>query len=107
MCERATAVLKISILDTTNHRRLMLEGRLVAPWTDTLKNAYEEAKADLGGRELVVDLRCLTAISEDGEKVLLDLLDEGIKFHSSGVFTKLVMKQLGRKTSHDFREKKK
>jgi hypothetical protein len=107
MCERATPLLKISILDTTNHRRLLLEGQLVAPWTDTLKNAYEEAKADLRDRELVVDLRCLTAISEDGEKVLLDLLGKGIRFRSSGVFTKLVMKKLSRKTGHIIPEKKK
>jgi anti-anti-sigma regulatory factor len=99
-------MLKISKRDSTNHRRLMLEGQLVAPWTATLKSACEEAKADLSNRELVIDLRCVTAISEDGEQVLLELLSEGIKFRSSGVFTKLVMKQLGRKTCHIFPEKK-
>lgn len=90
-------MLKISIVDTPSHRRLMLEGRLVSPWTVELKSACEKARADLRNRELVIDLRCLTAISEEGEKVLLELLNLGVKFRSTGVFTKLVMKQLSRK----------
>jgi len=70
-------VLKISILDTPSQRRLTLEGRLIAPWAAELN---------------------LTAISEDGENALLELLREGIKFCSSGVFTKHVLKQLARST---------
>lgn len=100
-------MLKISILDSVHRRRLMLEGRLVAPWTATLKSVCEQAKADLGNRELVIDLKCVTAISEDGEKVLLELLREGITCRSSGVFTKLVMKQLGRKACQICPEKTK
>jgi hypothetical protein len=84
----------------------MLEGRLVDPWTVELKSTCEKAKADLRNRELVIDLRCLTAISEEGEKVLLELLSEGVKFRSSGVFTKLVMKQLSKKNRHISQEKK-
>jgi hypothetical protein len=96
--ERATAVLKISILDTPNERRLMLEGRLIAPWTAELRNAWKAAQADLHDRELVIDLKILTAISEDGENSLLELLREGIKIRCSGVFTKHVLKQLTRRT---------
>ena len=99
-------MLKISVLDTPSHRWLRLEGRLVVPWTVELKRAVEEAKTNLRDRELVVDLRCLTAISEEGEVVLLELLSAGVKFRSTGVFTKLVMKQLSRKSSHLSEEKK-
>jgi anti-anti-sigma regulatory factor len=101
MCERATPVLKISIVDTPNHRRLTLEGRLVAPWTVELKRTCQEAKSNLQNRELVIDLRCLTAISEDGEKVLHELLSQGIRFRCFGVFTKLVMKQLSDKNCQE------
>jgi hypothetical protein len=71
-----------------------------------LKSACEEAKADLRNRELVIDLRCLTATSEEGEKVLLELLSEGVKFRSSGVFMKLAMKQLSQKNRRYSQEKK-
>lgn len=96
-------MLKISILDTPKHRRLTLEGRLVAPWTLELKSAFEEAKTDLQNRALVIDLRCLTAISEEGEEVLRELLSEGVRFRSSGVFTKLVMKQLSHQNCQEMK----
>jgi len=104
--ERATAVLKISILDTANRRRLMLEGRLIAPWAAELRTACKAAQADLHDRELVIDLKNLTAISEDGESALLELLSEQIKFCASGVFTKHVLKQLARRTRQNDKETK-
>src|SRR5689334_9228278 len=78
----AKAMLKISILDTPSHRRLVVEGKLIAPWAAELRSAWREAAADLTGRELVIDVKDLTAISEDGENVLLELMKEGIKFRS-------------------------
>jgi anti-anti-sigma regulatory factor len=99
-------VLKISIVDTPTHRRLLLEGQLVDPWTVELKSTCEEAKANLQTRKLVIDLRCLTAISQEGEEVLLQLLSEGIKFQASGAFTKFVMKQLSQKQRNLPQEKK-
>jgi hypothetical protein len=39
----------------------------------------------------------LSAISQEGENVLLELLSEGIKFRCHGVFTKLILRQLVRR----------
>ena len=97
-------MLKISILDTPNQRRLLLEGRLIAPWVAELRRTCKAVQADLHDRELVVDLKCLTAISEDGEDALLEMLSEGIKFHCSGVFTKHVLKLLARRTRQNRKE---
>jgi hypothetical protein len=91
---RAKAVLKISILDTLSHRRLVVEGKLVAPWAALLRSVWQKATADLNGRELVIDLEGLTAITEDGESILLELMQEGASFRSSGVFTKQVLERL-------------
>jgi hypothetical protein len=54
----------------------------------------------------MIDLRCLTATSQEGEEVLLQLLSEAVKFHASGAFTKLVMKQLSQKQRNVSQEKK-
>ena len=90
-------MLKISILNTPSYRRLVIEGKLVDPWASVLTTVWRQATADLNGRELVIDVKCLTAISEDGEQVLLELMKEGARFRSSGVFTKQVLKRVGRK----------
>ena len=99
-------MLKISILDAPTHRRLVVEGKLIAPWAAELRSAWRNATADRNGRELVIDVKCVTAISEDGENVLLELMKEGASFRSSGVFTKHVLKRLARKIHKNIREEK-
>jgi hypothetical protein len=99
-------MLKISILDTPSHRRLVIEGKLIAPWAAELRSVWREARADLSGRELVIDVKGLTAITEDGENVLLELMKEGVRFRSSGVFTKQVLKRLARKNRRNVQEEK-
>lgn len=94
----------ISIVEASNQRRLVLEGRLIAPWADELKTTCEKAMVDLQGRELVVDMKNVTTISQEGENVLLQLMNRGIKFHSDGVFTKHVMKQLARRAGKTLQE---
>ena len=91
-------MLKISIRETPGCRRLVVEGKLIAPWAAELGTVWREAAADLHGRQLVIDLKNLTHFSEDGEAVLLQLIKAGARFRCSGVFTKHVMKRLADET---------
>jgi hypothetical protein len=50
---------------------LIKEGGLLAPWVTELRTACEKSRANLQNRELVIDLKNLTAISQEGENVLL------------------------------------
>jgi len=50
-------MLKITVVDDASRRRLIVEGKLIAPWAAELATAYQTAKADLQNRELIVDLR--------------------------------------------------
>jgi hypothetical protein len=90
-------MLKISILDTPNQRRLLVEGKLIGPWTTELASVWRQATGDLNARALIIDVKGLTAITEDGENVLLELMKEGASFRSSGVFTKQILKRIARK----------
>jgi hypothetical protein len=94
-------MLKISLIDGVRRRRLILEGKLMAPWAVELRRACEEAKADLRDRELIVEMKHVTTISQEGENVIVDLLNGGIKFRCDGVFTKHVLKQLTRRTNRN------
>jgi anti-anti-sigma regulatory factor len=91
-------MLKISIIENDHKRQLVLEGKLVAPWTNELKNIGQEAALDRDHRELVIDLRGVTALSAEGEDVLLALADQGARIRVSGVFMRQVMKQLTRRS---------
>jgi hypothetical protein len=67
-------MLKISILDTPSQRQLVIEGKLIGPWAAELASVWPQATADLNGRALIIDVKGLTAITEDGENVLLELM---------------------------------
>jgi hypothetical protein len=90
-------MLKISILDTPSERQLLIEGKLVGPWASELARVWRQATTDLNGRALIIDVKGLTTIAEDGENVLLELMKDGASFRSSGVFTKQILKRMARK----------
>jgi hypothetical protein len=89
-------MLKISVINGPRQRRLLVEGILVEPWVAELLSEYTRAKEHLDGRELVIDVTNLSAISAAGEEALLELIDDHARFHC-GVFTKQVLRQLASK----------
>ena len=90
-------MLKISLVDGQRQRRLVVEGTLVAPWASELAIACEKARDELGGRELIVDLRGLTGIGPEAERVLLQLMKNKTKLRC-GVFVRELLRQLVRST---------
>ena len=92
-------MLKISAKDGKTGRRLVLEGKLIAPWTsEVVETASQNNRSD---RELVIDLRGVTDISADGEEALYGLMVRGAKFRGAGVFLKQVLKQLAQRGRRD------
>lgn len=90
-------MLKISVHHTDSQCRLVLEGRVTTPWTVELKVAWTKALGKLEGREMVIDLQNVTAISEEGEELLYQVMKAGARFHCSGVLTKHVIHELTRR----------
>ena len=88
---------KISIVETPYQRRLILEGKLVSPWTTEVASAWRDAAEQLEGRKLIVDLTNVTMISREGEDALFELMRDGAKFSCGDVLTKHVVKQLARR----------
>src|SRR5439155_1105634 len=95
--QRENSMLKISLVEGRKQRWLVVEGKLVAPWSDELKAACERAGSGLNGRELVIDLKNVTTISQQGENLLLELMKRRVKCRGCGVFTNEIVKQVARK----------
>jgi len=89
-------MLKISVVEGPRRCRLVLEGMLIEPWVAEVISEYTKAKGHLDGRELIIDITNLSAVSPAGESALLVLLDDNAKFQS-GVYMKEVLKQLASK----------
>jgi endonuclease III-like uncharacterized protein len=96
-------MLKITVIEGQRQRRVIVEGKLIGLWTAELTSAYQRARTDLQNRELIVDLRGLTAIGPEGADVLLQLIREKVKF-VCGVYTKEVLRQLGLKARDNSQE---
>jgi hypothetical protein len=92
-------MLRISLIDSPRRRRLIVEGKLIAPWAAELRNACQQASLDLRGRELIVEMKHITRISQEGENVVLDLINRGTKVRGNGVFTEHLLKELTRRTA--------
>jgi hypothetical protein len=90
-------MLKISLIDSPRQRRVLVEGKLIASWAAELRNACQEARADLHGRELVIEMNHVTTISQEGENVILELINSRMRLRCQGVFTKHVVKELTRR----------
>ena len=90
-------MLRISVVDSPTQRRLVLEGKLIAPWEAELSRAWGAAKQELNRRELAIDLANVTFVSQAGENVLLQMMNEGAKFSGCGVVAKHLCQQLRRR----------
>jgi hypothetical protein len=97
-------MLKISVIDRRTERWLVLEGKLVAPWVAELRTAWQAVNEHVGGPVLVVDLRNVTAISQEGENALLEFMSQGAKFRCSGVLTRHLIQELARKRKRNSSE---
>ena len=87
-------MLKISIVDSDKERRLILEGKLIVPWTTEVQRVCDEARQSVRGREIGLDLKNLTVISQEGQNLLGALMKEGFRVRACCVFAKEVIRKL-------------
>ena len=97
-------MLKISVVDSRTECRLVLEGKLIAPWVAELRTTWMTVDHEIKGRALVIDLGNVAIISQEGENALLELMNAGAKFRCSGVLTKHVIQELRRRSKSDSRK---
>jgi len=94
-------MLKISVIDSRTERRLVLEGKLIGPWVAELRKASKDARGEIADRALVLDVKNVCVVSEEGENAFLELMSEGAKFRCSGVITKHLIQQLRRRSKNN------
>jgi hypothetical protein len=81
-------MLKISIVDSSKNRRLVLEGVLTAPGVSDLRIAWMKTRTWRQGRKVVLDLANVTQISKEGEQALAELLRKGAWLASGASLSK-------------------
>ena len=98
-------MLKITAMDRGDQRTLVLEGKLVDPWVTELKNSWAEVQRAGDPRTVVIDLKDVTVISQNGENLLFQMMNAGATFNCCrGVLTRHVVKQLEHRRDEQLRK---
>jgi hypothetical protein len=103
-CAKRNGMLRISVIDSRTERRLVVEGKLIGPWVAELRKAWKAARVEIADQALVVDVKNVCVISEEGENALSELMSEGAMFCCSGVVTKYLIQQLRRRSKRNSSE---
>ena len=88
---------KISVVDTPSQRKLVVEGKLSAPWVDELRTTWRNARRESDERKVVIDLSSLTVISREGEEAIFELMKQGAKFSCAGILNRYVLRGIARR----------
>jgi hypothetical protein len=91
------AMLKITTVKTNRQCRIVVEGELVSSGVGELKRERDEARISAGCLTLIVDLRNVITIGQEGKEVLFEMMSEGVRFICGGVHNRHVLQQLARK----------
>lgn len=77
--------------------RVILEGEIIAPWVAELRKEWNEIRSLEGGLNVIVDLRNVVSISQEGRDVLFEMMSQDVKFICGGVLNRHVLRELSRK----------
>jgi len=88
---------KVTTIDNQAQSVLIVEGSLVGPWLPELKRTWDEARQTHEGATVVVDLTKVTIVSQHGENILFQMMNEGARVVGNSFLAREVRKQLERR----------
>jgi hypothetical protein len=66
-------VLRISVESADSWVAMRLEGKVIGPWVEECHRAWESIRADLGSKQLRVDMRGVTFVNGRGTAMLREI----------------------------------
>ena len=72
-------MLKITLHDSSRELRFKLEGKLSGPWVGELQQCWRTAASATSGRSTVVDLGEVDFVDCDGQSLLAEIHNEGVR----------------------------
>lgn len=94
-------MLRISLFETATQCRVILEGRMVGMGLTKLRTICARLRSKPNGRALVIDMKRITLISQEGENLLLQLINNDTKLRVEGVLAKCLLQEFARRTKKE------
>ena len=91
-------VLRISVESTNSWVAMRLEGKVIGPWVEECHRAWESIRADLGSKQLRLDLRGVTFVNGRGTEMLREIQQaSGAEVMADSPLTRYFAEQIKRK----------
>ncbi len=87
-------MLRVTVVDDGAEQRLLVEGKLVAPWVKELESVWKKVQEARRDRRIVVDLSEMTSIDSSGQAALMAMIGEGARLTAKGVYNEYLVKEL-------------
>ena len=87
-------MLRITITEEVEAATIRLEGKLVGPWVEELKQCWHTTLGQMTGRKIVADLAAVTFVDVSGEKLLEEMRMAGVKLVGRGVLTNYILDKI-------------
>jgi hypothetical protein len=91
-------MLKISFSETSTERRMTLKGQMIGTEVRQLRTICTRVRNELDGRLLVIDIKGVALINQEGENLLFELINWGAKLRPEGALAQGVVQQLAKRS---------
>ena len=92
-------MLRISVTQTENENRWILQGELVGPWVSELRSCWKSNQRAQRGQRCIVDLNDVSFIDKRGERLLRAISKKGAELVANGMYTKHVLEKVKKSLS--------
>ena len=87
-------MIRISQIGNGSKGHLLVEGTLSDGWVDALEASWLEAKSQLKGKPLYIDLSGVTYIDDKGRELLARIIDSGSVIRAVGIMAKAIVDEI-------------
>jgi hypothetical protein len=89
-------MLKITLHDSARELRLKLEGKLSGPWVEELRQCWRTAASTTAGRRSVLDLDEVDFVCPEGESLLTEMHQQGVRLMAATPVTRAMVEEIRR-----------
>ena len=87
-------MLKITVQNSPDAPRLVLDGKLAGEWVRVLRREWETMASENPAPKVTLDLSGVTFVDEEGKKLLSSMLKRGAELTEPRVLLKYVVDEL-------------
>lgn len=91
---RADTLLRISVHNKPKAVTIKLEGKIVGPWVEEVRQAWLSLGPCLKSKRVWVDLCGVTAVDAAGTRLLSDIRESGARFRADTPLTKYFIEEI-------------